>query len=101
MQLTTQLVCGGLASAVGSAQIAVNGPIEGFLFDAPTGTVRAVLGVPGSATLGTSIADGVDFGSVAPRQNYAIIFQAGKCQIVSNLNSAPAPSALIPGVSGQ
>jgi hypothetical protein len=101
MQLITPLLFGILATAVASAQIAVNGPIEGFLFDAPTGTVRAVLGVPGSATLGTSIADGVDFGSVAPRQNYAIIFQAGKCQIVSNLNSAPAPSAIIPGVSGQ
>ena len=101
MQLATPLLFGILAAAVASAQIAVNGPIEGFLFDAPAGTLRAVQGVPGSATLGTSIADGVDFGSVAPRQNYAIIFQAGKCQIVSNLNSAPAPTTVISGVSGQ
>jgi len=101
MQLKTPLLFGILATAVASAQIAVNGPIEGFLFDAPTGTLRAVLGVPGSATLGTSMLDGVDFGSVAPRQNYAITFQAGQCQVVASLNSAPPSTTIVSGVAGQ
>jgi hypothetical protein len=101
MQLITPLLFGILATAVASAQIAVNGPIEGFLFDAPTGTLRAVMGVPGSATLGPSMWDGVDFGSVAPGQSYAITFQAGQCQIVSSLNSAPPSTTIVSGVNGQ
>jgi len=101
MRLITPLLFGILATAVASAQVAVKGPIEGFLFDAPTGALRAVVGVPGSATLGPSMLDGLDFGSVAPRQSYAIIFQAGKCQIVSSLHSAPASNTIVSGVSGQ
>jgi hypothetical protein len=101
MQLITPLLFAILATAVASAQIAVNGPIEGFLFDAPTGTVRAVMGVPGSATLGPSLLEGIDFGSVAPRQSYAITFQAGQCQIVSNLNSPPASNTIVSGLPGQ
>jgi len=101
MQLTKPLLFALLASSVASAQIFLNGPVEGFLFDAPTGSLRAVLGVPGSATLGPSLWDGVDFASVAPRQSYAFVFQAGQCQIVSNLNSAPTPGSVISGLSAQ
>jgi hypothetical protein len=99
MRLITPLLFGILATAVASAQIAVNGPIEGLLFDAPTATLRAVVGVPGSATLGPSMLDGVEFGSVAPRQSYAIVFQAGKCQVVASFNSASALTTIVSGVA--
>ena len=102
MRLITPLLFGILATRVASAQIAaVNGPIEGFLFDAPTGTLRAVMGVPGSATLGPAMQDRVDFGSIAPRQSYAITFQGGTCQIVSGLNSSAPSTTIVTGVAGR
>src|SRR5439155_21041528 len=78
-------LCGGSLLA----QLAeMNGPIEGFIFDAPTGSFRAVIGMPGSASLGPPILDGFSRGSVAPRKDYGLAFKDGKCALVSGLGSA-------------
>ncbi len=48
------------------AQSALIGPVEGFVFDPPTRTIRAVNGVLGSATLGRALSRDLDFASIAP-----------------------------------
>lgn len=61
------------------------GPVEAFSFDAPTRSVRPVIGFPGAASFGPALLESVDFASVAPHQNYGIVFQGGKYVFVSGL----------------
>jgi len=79
----------------------LNGPVEGFIFDAPTHSLRPVNGFPGSATFGPVILNDVGFGSVAPYKNYAIAFQGGHALFVSGLGSAHVSTSRIPDVFGQ
>jgi hypothetical protein len=65
----------------------LQGPVEGFLFDPPTRSLRAVTGSLGSALLGDALLDGLDYGSVAPHRNYAIAFHDGACALVTGLDS--------------
>jgi hypothetical protein len=73
---------------------AVSGPVEGFMFDAPTRSIRSVIGSLGSASLGPAVVGELDFASVAPRQNYGIAFRGGRAQLVSLLGSAQ--TSLVP-----
>ncbi len=77
-----------LIGFLAAEQSQLSGPIEGFTFDAPTGSFRAVIGLPGSASLGPAILDGFGRGSVAPKKDYGLAFTGGKCAIVSGLSSA-------------
>lgn len=69
------------------AQSGVTGPIEGFTFDAPTRSIRAVIGSLGSASLGGAAVNDLDFASVAPKQNYGIAFRRGQSLFISQLGS--------------
>jgi hypothetical protein len=79
----------------------LSGPVEGFVYDAPTHSLRAVDGFPGSATFGPVLLSDVDFGSVAPYKNYAIAFQGGHALLVSGLGSAHVSTSRIPDIFGQ
>src|SRR5580692_3342337 len=79
----------------------LSGPVEGFIYDASTHSLRAVDGLPGSATFGPVILSDVGFGSVAPSKNYAIAFQGGHALFVSGLGSAHVSTSPIPDVFGQ
>ena len=83
-----------------SAQ-SLSGPVEGFIFDAPTESLRAVYGFPGSATFGPVILSDVEYGSVAPNKNYAIAFKDGRCLFVSGLDSKRVSTSPLPGVYEQ
>jgi hypothetical protein len=91
-----------LVQAVRAQPAGVSGPVEGFTFDAPTRSIRAVIGSLGSASLGPAAVSELDFASVAPRQNYGIGFRRGRAQLVSQLGSAQISvvplqgSALVP-----
>jgi hypothetical protein len=74
---------GFLAAQQGPLQ----GPVEGFLFDPPTRSLRAVTGSLGSALLGEALLKGLDYGSVGPHRNYAIAFHDGACVLVTGLDS--------------
>jgi hypothetical protein len=89
-----------LALGIASAQ-SLSGPVEGFLFDEPTQSLRAVDGFPGSATFGPALLSEVTFGSVAPYKNYAIAFQNGHCLLLSALGSGQLSTAKLTGVVGQ
>jgi hypothetical protein len=102
MRLTTLVLCGITAAAVVPAQqIALHGPVEGFLFDAPTRSLRAVTGVPGSATFGPALSHGLEFASVAPHENYAIAFQSGNCLFVSALDSSQPSVSVLSDIAAQ
>jgi hypothetical protein len=83
--------------------------VEGFTFDAPTRSIRAVIGSLGSASLGPAAMNELDFASIAPRQDYGIAFRRGQSLLVSLLASTlgsgqvstaalPAPFSVPDGV---
>ncbi len=76
----------GIFSA--NAQSGLVGPSSGFLFDAPSKSVRLVRGSLGAATLGEPVLDLVDFASVSPAGNHAIGCRRGECFVVVNLSSS-------------
>jgi hypothetical protein len=71
-------------------QASLSGPLSGFLFDSPTSSIRPVVGIAGSAYLGTPVLGGVDFASVGPNGASALVIQGGQLSAVSGLNN-PAP----------
>ena len=83
----------------------ISGPVEGFTFDRPTRSIRAVIGSLGSASLGPAVLNQLDFASVAPRQDYGVAFRRGQFLFVSQLGasqisvaSLQAPSSAPDGV---
>jgi hypothetical protein len=78
----------------------LSGPVQSFMFDAPSRSLRAVDGFPGSASFGPALLSDVQFGSVAPNKNYAITFKDGHCLFVTGLGSAHVSTAPLPGVFG-
>jgi len=78
----------GMSAAGGSwAQTAsLAGPVEGFTFDAPTRSLRALMGYPGASSFGPPLVNGVDAAAVAPQRNYAVAFQNGRCVFISGLD---------------
>lgn len=100
MRSTLALFLGMAASAIGAAQqLSFRGPVEGFVFDLPTRSLRAVNGFPGSAYFGPALLEGVDFAAVAPRQSYAIAFRGGDCLLVYGLDADSVWTATIPGIA--
>jgi hypothetical protein len=77
----------------------LSGPVEAITFDAPTRSIRAVIGFPGTASFGPALLDNLELASVAPGQNYGIVFEAGKCLLVSGLASKKISTAAIAGVT--
>jgi hypothetical protein len=70
-----------------AGQASVAGPVEGFTFDPPTRSIRAVLGSLGSATLGPGLVRDLDFASAAPQRSHAIACRSGRCFLVSGLGT--------------
>jgi hypothetical protein len=113
----------GIALSIGplcSQPTSLSGPVQGYTFDLPSQSIRAVIGLPGSASFGPALATGFDMGWVAPHQNYAIGFRPGNkrrrelavrrgpagdaaintCFLVTGLDSSSV-STRITGLSGQ
>jgi hypothetical protein len=77
------------------AQSSLIGPVEGFVFDAPSRGVRPVVGLVGASSFGPILVRGVDYASVAPRKDYALTVRGDRAMLVSGLGSGiPAASAL-------
>jgi hypothetical protein len=94
----------GIALSIGflhGQQTFLSGPVEGFTFDPPTQSFRALIGLPGSALFGPALATGFDSGWVAPHKNYAIGLQQGNCLLVSSLDTDQVSTTSIAGLSGQ
>ncbi len=81
----------------GLVQAQVDGPLEGFVFDAPTGSFRVVIGSLGSASLGPALVAGFESGSVAPRHNHGVGFREGRCLVITGLGSDHVSSVDVAG----
>ena len=86
------------ASWLPAQQPTLTGPVEAISFDVPTRSLRAVMGSPGAATFGPALLDNLDFASVAPHQNYGIVFESGKCLFATGLTSKSVSIVAIAGV---
>jgi hypothetical protein len=85
------VLCGVLSLRLLAAQQGpLTGPVEGFTFDLPTGSFRAVIGLPGAASLGPPLLRGFEFGSVAPGKDHGIAFHDGHAILVSQFGSGHA-----------
>jgi hypothetical protein len=91
------ILAGGLAAQQGS----LTGPLQGYTFDAPTRSLRAVIGFAGAASFGPVLRDNLDFGSVAPRQTYGLAFQSGQCLFITGLGSAKILTQSLAAVEAQ
>jgi hypothetical protein len=80
-------------------QTSLTGPVEAFTFDQPTRSIRAVIGFPGTASFGPALLDNLELASVAPGQSYGLVFEDGKCLLVSGLASKKISTAAIAGVT--
>src|SRR5689334_17475522 len=85
-------------SSLYGQQALLSGPYEGFTFDLPTHSFRAVIGLAGSATFGPALVSGFDSGSVAPRASYGIAFQQGSCLLVTGLDSTQVSASPLTGM---
>jgi hypothetical protein len=97
------LVLIGLACTdlIAAQTVSFSGPVEAFAFDLPTRSVRAVMGVPGSSSFGPAIVEDLDFGSVAPQQNYAVVLRGLQWQLAANLDSSHPSSQLLSGITSR
>ena len=81
-------------------QTQVSGPVEGFTFDGPTGSFRPVIGLPGSASLGSGVSTIFERGYVAPRQNYGLAFKDETWAVVTGLGTAQISVSALSGAFG-
>lgn len=101
MRSALLLILGFIYAACLEAQPSLTGPVEAYTFDAPTRSLRAVFGFPGAASFSLALRDGLEFASVAPRQNYSIGFQRGRCLLISGLGSSALSTRALAGVEAQ
>ena len=85
----------GLALSCFSQSVQIGGPIAGFVFDAPTGSLRQVLGTPGAARLSPPLLSGVDWASVAPNGQMALVIRQGETRLVSRDNIGQDPAGTL------
>ncbi|MGC4053323.1 MAG: hypothetical protein QM757_28800 [Paludibaculum sp.] len=82
----------GLALSCFSQSLQIGGPIAGFVFDAPTGSLRQVLGMPGAARLSAPVLSDVTWASVAPNGQMALVARQGETRLVSRDNIGQDPA---------
>ncbi len=80
-------------------QVGYSGPVEGFTFDPPTASLRAVIGFPGAASFGPPVMSGLEFASAAPQQNYALASQSGHFLLVTGLGSGIISTLAVPAIT--
>jgi hypothetical protein len=63
-----------------------HGPTVGYVYHQASQTIRPVLGVPGSSYVGSPVLSGMDFASVSPGGEWALITKGGRSTFVSGLS---------------
>ena len=88
------------ALPLAAQQPTLSGPVEAYTFDAPTRSLRAVIGFPGAASFGPPLIDNLQSASVAPKQTYAIGVLAGQATLIAGLDTQKVSTAVLAGVAG-
>jgi len=84
------VVC-GLALSCFAQGFRIGGPVAGFVFDAPSKSLRQVLGMPGAAHLSPALLADVDWASVAPNGRTVVVIRQGEARLVSTADVAQNP----------
>lgn len=79
-------------------QVQLGGPVCGVIYDAPTRSLRPLLGVPGAAYLGGALVAGVDFASVAPSGKLALAVKDGQALLLTDLDRLQPAVLPLPAV---
>lgn len=84
MRLSLAL-CGAAFSCFAQG-VQVGGPITGLVYDAPSKSLRQILGMPGAARLSSPLLSDVDWATVAPDGRTAVVLRQGAGWLVSSKN---------------
>lgn len=78
----------------------LSGPVAGYVFDAEQRSIRAVLGVAGSAYAGPALVGGLDQAAVSPDGKMALVAREGGLYLMRNLGAEmPEPQLLVENTS--
>ena len=87
-------------SALAGSSAAIGGPVAGFVFDAASGAVRPMLGIPGAAHLGDSVVSKLETAFIAPDGSAVLAVAAGRLILFSNLRGVSPAAAPVGGILG-
>lgn len=86
-------VC-GLTFSCFAQGLQIGGPITGFVFDAPSHSLRQVVGMPGAAHVSAALLSDVDWASVAPNGSTALVLRRGEARLVSVTDIGQDPAGI-------
>src|ERR1700750_1504536 len=81
------------ASSVGGnaiAQTISSGPITGAIFDAPSHSIRSIMGLPGAAYLGTAATSTWDLAMPSPDGKRAVALRGAELSLIADLSQPDA-----------
>jgi hypothetical protein len=78
----------------------LQGPTSGFLYDPTSRAIRPILGIPGSAHLGSPVYSNLDYASVAPDGQIAIGVANGQTLFIGGISGAQPTASPITGAIG-
>jgi hypothetical protein len=93
----TLLLAGACAMIALGEDSRMSGPVPGFVFHAPTHSIRPILGVPGSAYLGSMVVQDFDAASISPLGKSALATRGGQLYFVQGLDLAEPLATPIDG----
>jgi DNA-binding beta-propeller fold protein YncE len=76
-------------------------PSSGYLYDSYTQSIRSIVGFAGSAYLGPSVVSGLDWASLAPNQQSALVVSGGVLSAVADLASPDRLATISPAYTPQ
>ncbi len=74
-----------LAVSAAAQPLLLEGPLTGYLFDARTGSIRPIVGLPGAAYVGDALAGGLEWADIAPAGGVALARKDGVLYAVRGL----------------
>jgi hypothetical protein len=88
----TGLVLIGLVAVLAHTQALAQTPVwkapsSGYLYDSVTQSIRPIVGFAGSAYAGQSVVSGIDWASLAPNQQTALLVSGGALIAIADLRS--------------
>jgi hypothetical protein len=83
-----------------SADTRIEGPIAGYVFDAPSASVRALTGAPGAAWLSAAVASGCEAVWMGPGGRLGLVLKGGALGLAKFSNDPPAFAVLDPTGGG-
>jgi hypothetical protein len=99
MKLVVALAGWLLILSTSSGLAAISGPVLGFVFDPPTGSIRQINGIPGAAYLGAPVLSGLNFAAVAPNGLSAVLITADQeLGVVRDLSASTVIAHVSPSV---